>query len=248
MYTTCPKCHYKRQPGDKVSSDICPRCGLVFSKWIKAQYGRKGESDNAALKSGFATGRFTETLLVEEKITAMQFWGRALLFLGLFVWGWHFILLEMQSNAIGQSFMHNINLVFHEAGHVIFRLFGHFMTILGGSLMQILMPLIVLGVFLFKQHNPFAASVGLWWAGQSMMDVAPYINDARARQLPLIGGGDGRDRPWMHDWYNILGDLGWLRSDHTLASIVDTCGEVMLLLALAWGGYLLYRQFNFLYR
>ena len=169
------------------------------------------------------------------------------MFVCLFVWGWYFVLLEMESNAIGQSFMHSVNLVFHEAGHVIFRLFGHFMMVLGGSLMQILVPLVVAWTFLFRQHDNFGASVGLWWTGQSMMDIAPYINDARARQLPLLGGGDGRDRPWMHDWYNILSDLHMLRSDHALASFVDTLGETLVLLSLAWAGYLLWQQFRCLY-
>jgi hypothetical protein len=185
---------------------------------------------------------------VDESSTPIVFWGRLAVFAGLFVWGGYFILLEMQSNEIGNSFMHTLNLVFHEAGHVIFRLLGHFMMVLGGSLMQILVPLIIAGTFLFKYHNNFAASVGLWWTGQSMMDIAPYINDARARQLPLLGGGDGMDRPWMHDWYNILSDLNMLKSDHIIASIVDTLGELVVLLSLAWGGYLLWQQFNFLYR
>jgi hypothetical protein len=117
------------------------------------------------------------------------------------------------------------------------------MMYLGGSLFQVMMPLIVMGSFLFQQRNNFGASVGLWWAGQSMMDIAPYINDARARQMPLLGGGNGMDRPGMHDWYNILGQLGMRRSDHTLAALVDGLGELTVLLALAWGGYLLYLQF-----
>ena len=32
------------------------------------------------------------------------------------------------------------NLVMHEAGHVLFMFFGEFMTILGGSLFQVLAP------------------------------------------------------------------------------------------------------------
>lgn len=81
-----------------------------------------------------------------------------------------------------------------------------------------------------------------------MMDVAPYINDARARQLPLLGGGDGQDRPWMHDWYNILSDLHMLSRDHALASLVDMLGELLVLLSLVWGGYLLWQQFRWIYR
>ena len=40
--------------------------------------------------------------------------------------------------------------------------------------------------FLFREGNAFGAAVGLWWLGQSLMDLAPYINDARALALPLL--------------------------------------------------------------
>lgn len=38
MYTTCPKCNYKRQPIDNIDPDICPGCGIYFSKWMKHQF------------------------------------------------------------------------------------------------------------------------------------------------------------------------------------------------------------------
>lgn len=251
MYKTCPKCHYQRRAEDTGSADVCPNCGLIFSKWMRSRF-RRSTEDSTPVRGEERQGRLTALLdyLLHEQGAPepVVLWGRVILYLGLVLWGGYFIMLEMDSNAIGNSFMHNINLVFHEAGHVIFRLFGRFMTILGGSLLQILVPLIVAGAFLFQYGNRFAASVGLWWAGQSMMDIAPYINDARARQLPLLGGGDGRDRPWMHDWYNILGDLNLLRSDHAIASFVDMLGEFTVLLALAWGGYLLWQQFGRVYR
>ena len=40
------------------------------------------------------------------------------------------------------AFIHGIDLVFHEAGHVIFGFFGEFLAVLGGSLTQVLMPMI----------------------------------------------------------------------------------------------------------
>ena len=38
------------------------------------------------------------------------------------------------------GFIHGIDLIFHEAGHVIFGFFGQFLAVLGGSLMQVLIP------------------------------------------------------------------------------------------------------------
>ena len=115
---------------------------------------------------------------------------------------------------------------------------------LGGSLLQVLMPLICLGTFLLKMHDPFAASVTLWWAGESCMDLAPYINDARALELVLIGGVTGRDKPDMHDWANILERLGLLEYDHHLAVMTNGFGMLLMLTACVWAGYLLWKEWR----
>ena len=57
------------------------------------------------------------------------------------------------------------------------------------------LPLVAGVALLRTNRDAFGASLALWWFGQSMMDCAPYIGDARALQLPLLGGGTGADRP-----------------------------------------------------
>jgi hypothetical protein len=131
-----------------------------------------------------------------------------------------------------------INLPFHEAGHVIFMPFGRFMTILGGTLGQILMPIICLGTFIVKTRDPFGASVALWWTSESLMDIAPYINDARALDLLLLGGVTGKETDG-HDWNNILTMLDLLEWDHRLAHLTNNLGIMLMLVSLAWGGRLL---------
>lgn len=170
--------------------------------------------------------------------------GRLVVLVGLAVWGWTFMSASVASNAVGESFMHNINLPFHEAGHVIFSPFGRFMQVLGGTLGQILIPCLCVGAFLLKNHDPFGASVGLWWLGQNFMDIAPYINDARALDLMLLGGVTGKDVDGYHDWQNILGTLGWLEYDHALAQASRWFGACLMVLALAWGGTVLFLQFK----
>jgi hypothetical protein len=94
--------------------------------------------------------------------------------------------------AVADSVLHLPNLVFHEAGHVILGVFGRFISVLGGSLFQFAVPLILAGAFL-RQQDAFAAAVCTWWAGQNLLDVAPYIADARALQLVLLGGQTGAE-------------------------------------------------------
>ncbi|MBY0247038.1 MAG: hypothetical protein K2Q17_05165 [Nitrospiraceae bacterium] len=169
--------------------------------------------------------------------------GRATVFLLLVWWGRTFILTPLETNYTGESVLHLINLPFHEAGHLIFMPFGRFMMFLGGSAGQVLMPLICLGTFLIKTRDPFGASVCLWWMAESIMDVAPYINDARDMDLMLLGGVTGKETDG-HDWNNILAMLGWLEYDHRLAHLAYNVGIVLMLASFAWGGWLLLRHYR----
>ncbi|TAL12747.1 MAG: zinc ribbon domain-containing protein [Nitrospirae bacterium] len=179
----------------------------------------------------------------EEKVHPFYFAGRAIVFLGLAVWGWRFITNTWQSSYVMESFMHHINLPFHEAGHFLFRPFGRFLHVLGGSLGQLLMPLVCLGTFLYQQ-NPFGGTVALWWFAQNLMDLAPYIGDARAGELPLLGGVTGSEVEDYHDWEYLLKQLGWLYSDHKIAAGAYMAGRWLMVLAFAWGAVLLYRQYK----
>ena len=76
------------------------------------------------------------------------------------------------------------------------------------------------------------------------MDIAPYINDARALELMLLGGVTGKDVIDYHDWEYLLRKLGLLQYDHTLASLSYTLGIILMLVAFVWGGYLLVKQFR----
>jgi hypothetical protein len=121
---------------------------------------------------------------------------------------------------------------------------GDFMAILGGSLMQVLMPLICLVVFVGKYRNAFGGAATLWWVGQSIIDVAPYIYDARAQEMMLLGGVTGRDVPGYHDWNNLLDQLDILMWDHTLAQTAWSFGAVLMVCALGWGAGLLFLQWR----
>jgi hypothetical protein len=119
------------------------------------------------------------------------------------------------------------------------------MTSLGGTLGQLLIPMICLLVFLLKAKNPFGASVSLWWFGENFMDIAPYINDARNQDLVLLGGITGREADYgYHDWEFILNEIGLLRYDHTLAHMAYNFGIVLMLISFVWAGYLLFKQYR----
>jgi len=249
MYQTCPKCGYQRRPSDVAPDGECPACGLIFAKWLRQRYRQSPRQGHEAKRKSSAGRKLRSLLLCTEPAwSPAGFYGRLLLFLALAVWGGQFILMDHRTLVAGlpeinYSFLHGVNLVFHEAGHVLFRPFGDFLATLGGSLSQLLIPLLASAAFLLHQ-DPFAAAVGVWWCGQSLMDLAPYIHDASTQQLVLLGGVSGKDFPGYHDWNNLLSRLGILDWAPGLASLANGSGAVAMLGALGWGGYILYRQYQ----
>ena len=140
------------------------------------------------------------------------------------------------------QFLHSINLLVHEAGHVVFRIFGnHVIISLGGSLCQCLVPLIFCFALWIKPKDLFGASIGLWWAFENVMDVVPYVADALPMRLHLINGVTGAESPYgFHDWNFILGETGhlvhYLQIAHTLAII----GKVGITVSILWAAWSLW--------
>ena len=148
---------------------------------------------------------------------------------------WTISLLRTPLPGLVGSFMHLVNLPFHEAGHILFIPLGTFMTSLGGSLLQVLIPLMCAWAFVFRQEDPFGASVCVWWAGESLLDLSPYIDDARSLQLMLLAGP--ADEVEGHDWEAILTHLGWLHLDHSLARLAWALGAALMIAALISAGF-----------
>lgn len=163
---------------------------------------------------------------------------RAVFLVLLAVWTFGFLRHGMDARHLMDSFLHMVHLPFHEAGHVLLAPFGRFLSVLGGSLFQVAIPLVCGAVFLLKNRDPYAAAVTLWWAGQSLMDLAPYIADARALRLPLLGGRTGAEVEG-HDWEYLLGALGFMSQDVTLGKLSFALGALTMLAALGWGGAVL---------
>ena len=209
----------------------------------------------AALAVSTETGggwwrRLTEPLLfVHGQVDPLIFGGRCVTLVGLVIWSVWFFQTDHRElyghlPEINDSIMHNVNLAFHEAGHLLFLFLGNFMTVLGGSLMQLIVPAVVMMAFVLKHENAFGGAVALWWLGQSTMDLAPYVYDARSGQLLLVGGFIGQERPGAHDWTNLLGRLGMLDDAHALGTLTNFVGMAVMVLALMWAGYLLYLQYQ----
>ena len=128
-------------------------------------------------------------------------------------------------------FLHGVNLIFHEAGHTILAIFGRFLHILGGSLMQIMVPAVIAGYFVVTRQM-YASAIALCWTAQNLWDVSIYIKDAQERSLPLLGG-----EGVLHDWHFLLLDLHLLTQDQLVGSIAFFLGSLLYAVAIAGGFY-----------
>lgn len=134
------------------------------------------------------------------------------------------------------SFLDNIDLAIHETGHLIFRLFGEFMMIAGGSLFQVIMPLVFVGYFIRQKSYYSAAIVGLW-VGQSILNVWVYASDAVVMQLVLTSGFTGAEGSF-HDWNYLLTETGLIGSTRKVAGLIRFIGTATIVVSAVWSVYL----------
>jgi len=248
----CPKCGHQQE-----ALSSCLSCGIVFEKYFEIQERRKQksappienkpETESVEQQESDLYKAFSQTddVPVEGGIYAFrQAWflpWRPVTNLSFgalsFLFGLMMILLAKYDLMGGNSkilwITHTVNLVFHEAGHMIFAIFGNnILMIFGGSLNQILIPLIIAGAF-WVRRDTLGFAFALFWCFENFLDVAVYMADARALQLPLIGGlGDD-----AHDWRNLFFRFGLIDQDIVIAgrtTFVGWCGMIGTWMWLTW--------------
>lgn len=161
--------------------------------------------------------------------TAAERRWRAGLTLVLAVYGWYCLRTPGE-----YRWLDSLDLAIHESGHLLFAFAGDTLTLLGGTLMQLLVPLAFV-VALWRRGDRHGATVPLWWAGQNCWNISVYMRDARAQMLPLVGGGE-------HDWALLLGQWGWLEHDQGLGGAVYLVGVALYLTAIIGGWLVLGRS------
>jgi hypothetical protein len=246
-YRECPKCGH--QPEAAIPLDgQCQACGVYVRKWLATQAAletgkpltTQAARDTAADNATSWPTKFAPLLAPLPNASPAVFYGRCAALLFIAIWGLRLITMDYRDGEIGRSFMHNIVLPIHEAGHVFFMPFGEFLTILGGSFFQVALPLAIGVAFALKNRDNFGAAVCLWWVGASLLDLSPYVYDALQPQLIMLGGHTGEDGP--HDWIYLLERFGQLHRAHGWGSFVHKFGTGVLLAGLAWGAAVLFRQ------
>ncbi len=140
-------------------------------------------------------------------------------------------LLNAALHPAAPHFIDNANLMFHEAGHLLFGLCPEWLAIAAGSGFQTALPLAIVAYAVWKRQY-HAAAVVLMWTGQTMTNTSVYAGDALTMRLDLIGGENT-----THDWNHLLWHFGLLRHTDAIAAGIRLTGTVIIAASLAMSLY-----------
>jgi hypothetical protein len=136
-----------------------------------------------------------------------------------------------------QSWFGGITLGVHEIGHLVFAGFGRTLMILGGTIMQLLVPAAAGMYLLLRQRDHFGLAVCGGWLSYSMWGVATYVGDARREALPLVAFSDDA----KHDWATLLTQWHVLNHADAFAAVIRVAAFGCWILSMALGAWVCYR-------
>jgi len=122
-----------------------------------------------------------------------------------------------------------VNLIIHEGGHFFFSWFGNTIMILGGTLGELLVPLLC-AIYFFFQRETTGFAFSLFWFFENFPYIGMYMADARSAALPLVGSEES-------DWTILFGQWGLLGQDQKIGGIMRTLGWLGMIATVVWLAY-----------
>lgn len=144
-----------------------------------------------------------------------------------------FFLLYAWRDTSGFLFPDFVNLMIHEAGHVLFSWAGHTIMLLGGTLAELIVPLVCAVGFLFqRQIYGFAFSV--LWFFENFLYIGAYMADARTSALPLVNSDES-------DWTLLFTQWNVILYDQKIGNWFRLMGWLGMLAIIGWLAYRTFR-------
>lgn len=132
----------------------------------------------------------------------------------------------------GFLFLDFANLAIHEAGHICFSWGGHTLMILGGTLGELLVPLLCAAFFWFHRQT-YGLAFSLFWFFENFLYIGTYMADARTLSLPLVNSDES-------DWTILFGQWGVLDYDQKIGHFTRYLGWLGMIAVLGWLAYRVY--------
>jgi len=246
-FIDCPKCGHAPLPQDQSGPAACPACGVILSK-AGSPVARRAAGAAAKIAHGSPAlqeddGTASLFFHVPGRVAKENWLARCATLAAFSGWTWAiFASIDVRGGEAGSFILWAVLTPFHEAGHyLIFRWFGQFVMVLGGTLGQHLMPLACGAALLVRRRDPFGAALFAWLFGFSLIMMAVYMYDAFDPQMLLLDGRTGADSDG-HDWQNIFGDLGLLPRARGIGLFFGWVGRAVMVGALAWAAWIVWLQ------
>jgi hypothetical protein len=135
-------------------------------------------------------------------------------------------LLYAYFDTSGFLFPDYVNLIIHEGGHFFFSWFGHSIMILGGTLGELIVPLLCAAAF-FGQRQATGFAFSIFWFFENFPYIGTYMADARTASLPLVGSEES-------DWTILFTQWGILAQDQKIGGIMRALGWLGMLATMGW--------------
>jgi len=135
-------------------------------------------------------------------------------------------LLYAFADRSGFLIVNYVNLIIHEGGHFFFSWFGNTIMILGGTIGELLVPLLC-AIYFFCQRETTGFAFSTYWLFENFPYIGTYMADARSAALPLVGSEES-------DWTILFGQWGLLAEDQKIGAIMRTLGWLGMLATMIW--------------
>jgi hypothetical protein len=136
----------------------------------------------------------------------------------------------------GFLFLDFVNLVIHEAGHSFFSWGGHTLMILGGTLGELIVPLLCASFFFFNRQT-YGLVFSLFWFFENFLYIGTYMADARTASLPLVNADES-------DWTILFNQWGVLLYDQKIGHFTRLLGWLGMFAVVAWLGFRIHADFR----
>jgi hypothetical protein len=102
------------------------------------------------------------------------------------------------SNQGHYTWIDNFDLIIHEPGHLFFSFFGETILMLGGTLMQLILPSLLI-IYGLRAHRLVWTQFFMCFLAQNLINISVYAGDAVTMKLHLLGPPGAK-----HDWHYLL--------------------------------------------
>jgi hypothetical protein len=170
---------------------------------------------------------------MEFSLPETQPWDRVSRFAGAFwLFAYLLFLIHAFRDTSGFLFPDMVNLMIHEGGHLAFAWGGRTLMLLGGTLGELIFPLLC-GIFFYYHGQSLGFTFCSFWFFENFLYIGTYMKDARDQALPLINGDIG-------DWSILFSQWGVLDYDRSIGQFFRDLGWVGMLFTVAWLAYRTY--------